>query len=132
MVHPQTHRSSPRGRLSTKLVFVNYPQVSHVYHFFLSERKGDIPFTKGRFCEHRNQFKPKDPEVVEKILDMNPEASAGDFGGERRITARMRGYQQLNLVSGAAGTGKTTGFLRAFENDERIDDVLMCCPLGDG
>ena len=66
--------------------------------------------------------------MVEKILDMNPEASAGDFGGERRITARMRGYKQLNLVSGAAGTGKTTGFLRAFETDERIDDVLMCFP----
>jgi hypothetical protein len=37
-------------------------------------------------------------------------------------------YKTLNFISGEAGTGKTTQFLKAFENDERLYNSLLLLP----
>ena len=50
------------------------------------------------------------------------------FSPRGSITERKKNYGQFNLISGSAGTGKTTGFIEKFSIDETLGNLLMCFP----
>ena len=101
--------------------------------FTLSDEIGDYKMEKkglcmvdcGLFVSHNNcHFR----DYLEGYRGICSEK--GDPGEVNESSARKVGYRQFNLISGEAGTGKTTQFFNKFAlgEDNRLGNVLMCFP----